>query len=88
MQATYPVVPLFENMGIAVGLFSYNGGLFWGINGDWEQMTDLHDFVRAIESSFRDIQQAAALAGRQATATRHRRSRLRPAAPARSIRAV
>lgn len=60
MQTAYPVVPLFEHMGVSIGLFSYNGGLFWGLNADWEYIPDLHDLVLAIESSFRELQQAAA----------------------------
>jgi WS/DGAT/MGAT family acyltransferase len=62
MQTAYPVVPLFENLALVVGLFSYNGGLFWGINGDWEQLPDLHDFVLALEHAFAELQQAAAAA--------------------------
>jgi diacylglycerol O-acyltransferase len=59
MRTAYPVVPLFQNMALVVGLFSYNGGLFWGINCDWEQVPDLHDFVLAVEKSFRELQEAA-----------------------------
>jgi len=43
-----------------VGLFSYNGGLFWGFTADWETVPDLHDFVVAVEDSFRELQDAAA----------------------------
>ncbi|MFN8559912.1 MAG: wax ester/triacylglycerol synthase family O-acyltransferase [Dehalococcoidia bacterium] len=60
MQTTYPVVPLFENVALVVGLFSYNGGLFWGFTADWETVPDLHDFVAAIEESFAELQRAAA----------------------------
>lgn len=59
MSASYPVVPLFQEMGLAVGLFSYDGGLHWGLNGDWEHLPDLHDLVLAIETSFAELQQAA-----------------------------
>jgi len=45
-----------------VGLFSYNGGLYWGINGDWEQLPDLHDFVLALDESFAELQRAAGTA--------------------------
>jgi diacylglycerol O-acyltransferase / wax synthase len=59
MRTSYPVVPLFANLALVVGLFSYNGGLFWGINADWEQIPDLHDFILALESSFKELQRAA-----------------------------
>jgi len=60
MRTAYPVVPLFENLALVVGLFSYDGGLFWGLNADWEQIPDLHDFVLALEGSFAELQRAAA----------------------------
>jgi WS/DGAT/MGAT family acyltransferase len=81
MQTSYPVVPLFENLALVVGLFSYNGGLFWGVNADWEQIPDLHDFILAIEHSFRELQDVA-LAPRPAAAPRKRRRASRSAAHA------
>lgn len=59
MQTTYPVVPLFRNLALVVGLFSYDGGLFWGLNADWENVPDLHQFVLLLEDEFRTLQQAA-----------------------------
>ena len=44
---------------LVVGLFSYNGGLYWGVNGDWEELPDLHDFLVALEESFAELQRAA-----------------------------
>ncbi len=68
MRTAYPVVPLFENLALVVGLFSYDGGLFWGLNADWEQIPDLHDFVLALEGSFAELQRAAAGAEPRAAA--------------------
>ena len=62
MRTAYPVVPLFERFALVVGLFSYNGGLFWGVNADWEQLPDLHDFVVALDEAFGELQQAAGTA--------------------------
>jgi WS/DGAT/MGAT family acyltransferase len=59
MRTAYPVVPLFEGFALVVGLFSYDGGLYWGVNGDWEQLPDLHDFVLALDGSFAELQRAA-----------------------------
>lgn len=89
MVATYPVVPLFHNFGLVVGLFSYNGGLFWGICSDWEHIPDLHDFIVALERSFDELRQAAADAAQRAT-KRSKRSAprtLQPRARSRSKRA-
>jgi WS/DGAT/MGAT family acyltransferase len=71
MKTTFPVVPLFENVALVVGLFSYNGGLFWGFTADWESVPDLHDFVTAVEDSFRELQQCAA----ETVARQERKSR-------------
>jgi WS/DGAT/MGAT family acyltransferase len=59
MTETYPMVPLFSSMGLGIALFSYAGGLYWGIVCDWDQFPDLHDFVRALDASFRDLCDAA-----------------------------
>jgi diacylglycerol O-acyltransferase / wax synthase len=75
MRASYPVVPLFENLGLVVGLFSYNGGLYWGVNADWERIPDLHDFILAIERSFVELQQAAQRATARASGRRRPRAR-------------
>ena len=62
MRTTYPVVPLFHNLCLVVGLFSYDGGLYWGLNADWEQVPDLHDFAVAIQESFEELEARAARA--------------------------
>jgi hypothetical protein len=59
MVETYPMVPLFSKLGLGVALFSYGGGLYWGLVCDWDQFPDLHDFVRAIDASFRELCDAA-----------------------------
>ncbi len=59
MLTAYPVVPLFENQALVVGLFSYNGGLFWGLNADWETIPDLHDFVEYIEFAHAELARRA-----------------------------
>jgi diacylglycerol O-acyltransferase len=86
MLTAYPVMPLFENLGLVVGLFSYNGGLYWGINADWEQLIDLHDFVLAIESSFHELQDAARGAGARAASVRKHRRRPKAGTHLRSVR--
>jgi hypothetical protein len=73
MKTTYPVVPLFENVALVVGLFSYNGGLFWGFTADWETVPDLHDFVVAVEDSFAELQARAAPTKREVRKARPRR---------------
>jgi WS/DGAT/MGAT family acyltransferase len=74
MRTAYPVVPLFENFALVVGLFSYNGGLYWGVNADWEELPDLHDFIVALEESFAELQHAAGTAPTPSTAAERERA--------------
>jgi hypothetical protein len=84
MEATFPVVPLFHNFGVVVGLFSYNGGLFWGVAADWEHIPDLHDLIAAIERSFDELRQAAASRAAEIITPRRPRPRPKIAAPERA----
>lgn len=60
MREIYPLVPLFTNQALGIALFSYDGGLFWGFNADWDAMPDLHELVGAVQAEFAALQQAAA----------------------------
>ncbi len=55
MLGSYPLVPLYENQALGVAIFSYDGGLYWGFNGDWNAVPDLHEFVLAIEEEFETL---------------------------------
>jgi diacylglycerol O-acyltransferase len=55
MLTSYPLVPLFENQALGIALFSYDGGLHWGFNADWDAVPDLHEFVGAIEQEFENL---------------------------------
>jgi diacylglycerol O-acyltransferase len=45
MIATYPVVPLAPGQALSIGLTSYAGKVYYGLNADWEPMPDV-DVVR------------------------------------------
>jgi WS/DGAT/MGAT family acyltransferase len=55
----YPLVPLYRNQALGIALFSYNGGLYWGLNADWDAMPDLHDLVEALSAEFAALCKAA-----------------------------
>lgn len=59
MDEAYPVVPLFVNQGLGIALFSYDGRLQWGINGDWDLMPDIEAFARYLTDSFRELRACA-----------------------------
>ncbi len=52
---TYPVVPLAPNQALGIALISYDGGLFWGFNSDWDSVPDLHDLVEDLEAGFQEL---------------------------------
>lgn len=67
MTEIHPLVPLFAGQALGIALFSYDGALCWGFNGDWDALPDLHDFVLDIERELEELravaEQSAARAG-------------------------
>jgi WS/DGAT/MGAT family acyltransferase len=59
LRETYPVVPLFKQQGVGIALFSYDGGLYWGFNADWDALPDLHALVEAIAAEFAALESLA-----------------------------
>jgi WS/DGAT/MGAT family acyltransferase len=59
LREAYPLVPLFRNQALGIALFSYHGGLFWGLNADWDALPDLHVLVEALALDFQALKQAA-----------------------------
>jgi hypothetical protein len=41
MLDCYPVVPLAKGQAVTIGLTSYNGGVFYGMNCDRDSMPDI-----------------------------------------------
>ncbi len=59
MRATYPVAPLTPGQALNVALFSYDGGLYWGLNADWDALPDLSVFAEHVRGAFGELQAAA-----------------------------
>jgi WS/DGAT/MGAT family acyltransferase len=59
VEATYALVPLWESHGVGLAMFSYDGTVSWGINGDYGIMPDLDRFGSAIVDSFAELVEAA-----------------------------
>jgi WS/DGAT/MGAT family acyltransferase len=60
MREVYPLVPLFAREALGIALFSYDGGLFWGFDADWDALPDLHDLVGAVQEEFERLQKLEA----------------------------
>ncbi len=54
----YPMAPLLPGMGLAIGLFSYDGKLQWGFVADYHQVPDLPVFVGLVRRSFAELASA------------------------------
>jgi len=60
---TYPVMPLRREQGLAIGLTSYDGKVYFGLNGDREALADLGFLAESIEEALAELR-AAPRAGR------------------------
>ncbi len=52
---TYPVMPLGREQGLAIGLTSYDGKVYFGLNGDREAMADLGLLAQCIEDALTEL---------------------------------
>jgi len=59
LTALYPLVPLFSTQALGMALFSYDGGLYWGLNADWSVVDDLHVLVEDLRTSFAELRALA-----------------------------
>ena len=59
MQEIYPLVPLAANQGLGIALFSYDGGLYWGLNADWDALPDIHTMVKGLHEEFESLHKTA-----------------------------
>jgi diacylglycerol O-acyltransferase / wax synthase len=55
MLECYPVVPLAKEQAVTVGLTSYDGGVFFGLNADRDAMPDVDVLALCIEESLGEL---------------------------------
>ncbi|MDQ1694667.1 MAG: diacylglycerol O-acyltransferase / wax synthase [Frankiaceae bacterium] len=55
MLECYPVVPLAKGQGVSIGLTSYNGGVYYGLNADRDTMPDVDVLAQCIEESLGEL---------------------------------
>src|SRR5262249_8702655 len=56
---SYPYVPIAGTVRIGIAIFSYLGGLNFGLTGDYDSVPDLEVLTRGIESGIADLLAAA-----------------------------
>jgi diacylglycerol O-acyltransferase / wax synthase len=55
MIEMFPVVPLSKNQGLSIGITSYDGGVYFGLNADRDAMTDVDGLATMIEESLEEL---------------------------------
>ncbi|MFP5335545.1 MAG: WS/DGAT/MGAT family O-acyltransferase [Actinomycetes bacterium] len=55
MLASYPVIPLSKGHGVSVGLTSYDGGVYYGLNADREAMPDVDVLATCVEDALGEL---------------------------------
>jgi diacylglycerol O-acyltransferase len=55
MLEMYPVVPLARNQAVSVGVTSYDGGLYYGLNADRDAIPDVDVLAGLIEESLEEL---------------------------------
>ena len=58
MLEVFPVVPLAKGQAVVVGLTSYNGGVFYGLNADRDALPDVDVLAACIEESLAELVEA------------------------------
>src|SRR4051812_4069982 len=60
MLEMFPVIPLGTGQAVSIGLTSYNGGVFFGLNADRDAMHDVDVLASLIEESLAELVEATA----------------------------
>lgn len=84
LQELFPVAFLPDNHALAIAIISYNGGIDFGLLGDYDAMPDLDQFATFLDDARQelvDAAQATASNGQRASSPR-RTSRPRTSSPA------
>jgi diacylglycerol O-acyltransferase / wax synthase len=55
MLDCYPVVPLAKGQAVSIGLTSYNGGVYYGLNADRDAMPDVDVLALCIEEALAEL---------------------------------
>src|SRR6202035_5871253 len=55
MLASYPFVPVVGSIRVVVAIFSYDGGLYFGVTGDYDGAPDIDVLTRGIERAAKQL---------------------------------
>ena len=69
MLAAYPIIPLTQKHAVSIGVTSYDGGVFFGLNADRDGMPDLDVLVQSLRDSLVELLDATRPGGGRLKAT-------------------
>jgi WS/DGAT/MGAT family acyltransferase len=81
LEAFYPKVPLVLNTALGIAIMSYDGKLFFGLLGDYDEMADIDDFASDLQAAIAELASSAGVpppngrSGRSRPAARRTKSR-------------
>jgi diacylglycerol O-acyltransferase / wax synthase len=78
MERAFPMVPLARNQGLGIAIMSYDGGLNFGLVGDFDVMEDIEDLANDLADALEELRLAAGVGPAVPPATR-RNGAARPA---------
>jgi len=56
-------MPLVKNQALSIGLTSYDGGVFFGLNADRDAVPDLDDLASGLVDALHELQEAVRATG-------------------------
>ena len=63
LEAIHPQVPLAMNTALGVAIMSYDGGMFFGLIGDFDALPDLEGVAAGLRTSIEELTAAAGVRG-------------------------
>jgi diacylglycerol O-acyltransferase len=55
MLASYPVLPLLQGQPLAIGVTSYDGHVFFGLEGDYDEVPDIDVLGQCISEALAEL---------------------------------
>jgi len=59
LEDLFPLAFLPENHALAVAIMSYNGGIDYGLLGDWDALPDIEEIAKGIDAALKELVVAA-----------------------------
>jgi len=61
---SFPFVPLIGNVRISIAIFSYNGGIYFGVTGDYDSSSDIDVLTAGVERGVAELLKVSQPGGR------------------------